>query len=150
MRKNYKAMTLMEIIIVIVIIGILSMAGVVGYRQTMLNARDREAQAMLRLIKHAADVWRVEMGFYVSPTNPLVSVGCGNTGACNATLRLNLADPAPADTVWIYSVRNVAANSFCTQAAAGQAGQGAGFHINRNVTTGVDDSNLNPLPAGGC
>jgi prepilin-type N-terminal cleavage/methylation domain-containing protein len=70
MKRN-KAMTLMEIIIVIVLIGILSSAGVVGYRQTVLNARNREAQAMLRLITHAEDVWRVEMNDLLPAEIPL-------------------------------------------------------------------------------
>ncbi len=142
MKRN-KAMTLMEIIIVIVLIGILSSAGVVGYRQTVLNARNREAQAMLRLITHAEDVWRVETNNYIA---------CANTAACNTTLRLNLPDPAAADTVWVYSVVQVTAepDSFCTQALPGAQGAGAGFHIRRNAATGVNESNLNPLPAGGC
>ncbi|MFA5336740.1 MAG: prepilin-type N-terminal cleavage/methylation domain-containing protein [Candidatus Omnitrophota bacterium] len=139
--KKIKAMTLMEIIIVIVLIGILSMAGVVGYRRTVLSARDREAQAMLRLITHAEDVWRIETNNYIA---------CANTAACNATLRLSLPDPAAA--TWVYSVGQITVDpdSFCTQAAAGPQGAGNGFHIRRNATTGVNESNQNPLPAGPC
>ena len=132
MRKTKNAMTLMEIIVVIVLVGILSMAGVVGYRQTVLNARNREAQAMLRLIKHAAEVQRVEMNTYVG-------AACANTAACNVSLRLNLPVPAAGQETWIYSVPVATATNFCVQAAPGPLGAGAGFSIRRNVTTGLDE-----------
>lgn len=138
MRKTKDAMTLMEIIIVIVLVGILSMAGAVGYRETVLRARDREAQAMLRLLKHAEEVWRVEMNTYI---------GCANTAACNATLRLNLPVPPGGQETWIYSVAPATATNFCAQVAAGPLGAGAGFSIRRNVTTGLDQQD--PV-AGGC
>jgi len=127
----------MEIIIVIVVIGILSMAGMVGYRQTVLRARDREAQAMLRLIKHAEEVLRVEAGAYAL---------CADTAACNATLRLNL--PAPANATWLYSVPVATATNVCVQALAGPAGQGNGFSIRRNNAPGGIDQQ-DPV-AGGC
>jgi len=141
MKQMNKAMTLMELIIVIVIIGILSMAGVMGYRRTVLSARDREAQAMLRLIAHAEDVWRVETNNYIA---------CGSTNNCNATLRLNLPEPNPA--IWNYSVTQVTVDpdSFCTQAVAGAGGAGNGFHLRRNAVTGVNEGNLATLPAGPC
>jgi prepilin-type N-terminal cleavage/methylation domain-containing protein len=139
MRKTKNAMTLMEIIIVIVIIGILSMAGMVGYRQTVLRARDREAQAMLRLVKHAEEVLRLEAGAYA---------GCANTAACNVTLRLNLPDPGAANATWLYSVPVATATNVCAQALAGPAGQGAGFSIRRNNAPGGIDQQ-DPV-AGGC
>jgi len=139
MKQMNKAMTLMELIIVIVIIGILSMAGVMGYRRTVLSARDREAQAMLRLIAHAEDVWRVETNNYIA---------CGSTDNCNATLRLNL----PGTPIWNYSVTQVTAepDSFCAQAAAGAGGEGNGFHLRRNAVTGLNEGNLVTLIAGPC
>lgn len=137
MGKTKDAMTLMELIIVIVILGILSMAGVVGYRRTVLAARDREAQAMLRLITHAEDVRRLETNNYIA---------CGSTANCNTLLRLSL----PVGLVWNYTVVQVTPVSFCTQAASAAPGQGPGFHVRRNAVTGLNESNLNPLPAGGC
>lgn len=129
MLKTKNAMTLMELIIVIVILGILSMAGVVGYRQTVLNARNRDAQAMLRLLKHAEEVWRVEAASYTA---------CANTAACNTTLRLNLPTGTAGQEVWLYSVPNAAATNFCAQAAPGPAGAGNGFSIRRNIPNNID------------
>ncbi|MDD4955720.1 MAG: prepilin-type N-terminal cleavage/methylation domain-containing protein [Candidatus Omnitrophica bacterium] len=148
MKQENKTMTLMEMIIVVVIIGILSMAGVVGYRATVVRAREREGQAMLRLIAHAEEVLRVETNRFVA---------CAGTVQCNNVLRLNLPNQNPAN--WNYSVVQVvnvanppAAVSYCTQAVATANNAGARtFHIRRNVPAGTDESNNMPeLPAGGC
>jgi prepilin-type N-terminal cleavage/methylation domain-containing protein len=112
LNKFRSAMTLMEIIMVVVLIGILATLGVVNFRKTVLNSRIKEAQSLLLLIRHAEDVVRSETNTFVN---------CANTANCNTVLRLNL--PEPATPTWTYSVASADADSFCATATpAGGSG----------------------------
>jgi len=116
--RDESGMTLMEMIIVIVLIGILSTIGVVGFRKTVVQARQKEARSMLRLIQHAEEVRRLEMGTYLA---------CADTVTCNAELHLDL----PAGGEWTYSVTvdGTAAN-FCAAAVSANFDT---FHINNGA-----------------
>ena len=114
MRKfDRKSLTLMEMIMVVVIIGILSVISTVGFRKTFLQSRDREANSLLLLIKHAEDVFRTENNVYTT---------CADTATCNGVLHLNL--PLPATPVWTYSVPNANATTFCALAHTTTPGLG--------------------------
>jgi prepilin-type N-terminal cleavage/methylation domain-containing protein len=135
-----KAMTLMEIIMVIVLIGILSSIGIVNYRDTLLRAREREAQSMLRLIKHAEEVVRLENGAFVR---------CEDNNDCNADLRLDI--PNPATPTWNYNVTLTVADgsAMCAQAVPDRAITGLrSWSIRRNVAVGGIDQ-ADPVQ-GGC
>jgi Tfp pilus assembly protein PilE len=107
MKTFQKSVTLMEIMMVVVLIGILATLGIVSFQKTMENARKKEAQSLLLLMKHAEDVVRTETNTYVA---------CDNSTACNDILRLNL--PTPATPVWSYSVPNAGNDTFCAQATS--------------------------------
>lgn len=112
MRILQKSMTLMEIIMVVVLIGILATIGIANYTKTIANARTKEAKSLLLLIKHAEEVVRVENNVYVT---------CANTTACNTNLRLNL--PNPASPTWTYSVPTAVSNTcFCAEAVTSVSG----------------------------
>ncbi len=118
-------MTLAEIIIVVVLIGILSTIGVVNYRKTVVNSHRREAQSMLRLIQHAEEVVRLETNAYVA---------CNGKTACDAALRLDLPTGD-----WTYSVTLVGTTNFCAEATSANYGA---YHIGNTAT------NADPLTCG--
>ena len=120
--RDESGMTLMEMIIVIVLIGILSTIGVVGFRKTVVQARQKEARSMLRLIQHAEEVVRLETNAYLA---------CANTTVCNTALHLDL----PAGD-WAYSVTANANVSFCAQALSTNFG-------NFSITNGAADPAAN-------
>ena len=97
-----KSFTLAELVIVVVIVGIFAAVAIPSYRRAVLKIQDKEACAMLSLIRQAERDYRLEYSTYV---------GCVDTAACNATLNLSLSNES-----WEYSVPNSAAATFCAQA----------------------------------
>jgi len=97
--KNF--FTLIELMMVGVIIGILVMIGLPAYRKAVLKARDREAQAMLRLIREAERDYYLDYDVYI---------GCTDTDDCNAKLGLDLPSQ-----YWDYEVAT-SGDQFCAHA----------------------------------
>ena len=99
--KNF--FTLTELMMVVIIIGILVMIGFPTYRKAVLKARDREAQAMLRLIKEAERDYYLDYDKYI---------GCTDTDDCNAKLGLDLPSQ-----YWSYKVNvSPSGDKFCAHA----------------------------------
>lgn len=123
MPKN-RAVTLMELIIVVIILGILATMGVVNYRKTTLSAFEKEAQSNLRLIQSAEEVYFLEMNTYVGCTIP------GNaTTSCNGVLHLSLPErnwtyAAAGNTTTFNAVAAPAAGSDAVGARSYQMGHG--------------------------
>jgi prepilin-type N-terminal cleavage/methylation domain-containing protein len=82
-----RAVTLMEIMTVLIIVGIVSAIGMLNYTNVKERAMGKEAQANLRLIAAAQRIYRMESGFYYPPGGgaPVIS-------AINDNLRLTLAN----------------------------------------------------------
>lgn len=97
-----RAYTLTEVLMVVILLMILASITVPFYHKTVKTARDREASSMLRLIREAERIYRLENGAYLV---------CANTSACNTGLNLNL----PTQT-WSYSVSSSASDKFCAEA----------------------------------
>jgi len=97
--------TLVEIIIVIIILGILATLGLTQFGGARERALDREAQANLKLIIAAAKIYRMEFGGYYA---------AANTADINANYRLLL--PTPANPNWNYSTTVGGASNYCAQA----------------------------------
>ncbi|MFH1772460.1 MAG: prepilin-type N-terminal cleavage/methylation domain-containing protein [Candidatus Omnitrophota bacterium] len=101
-RVKNKAFTLLEVLVIVIIIGILARLAFVNYSRVQENARDREAEAMLDLIKSAERMHQLETGSHVN---------CANTLACSQGLDLDLPSKD-----WNYTVTGASQTSFCTQA----------------------------------
>ena len=98
-----KTFTLTELLTVIIIISILILIGVPSYRKAILKARDREAQAMLKLIKEAERSYYIDYDDYVA---------CTDVEDCNAKLGLDLPSQ-----YWDYEVdTNPTGDQFCAHA----------------------------------
>ena len=69
--KNHSAITLTELVLVVIIVGILVSFGIPKYQKVIKQAKEKDAILNLRLIKAAQNVYRAEMGiFYPDSTGP--------------------------------------------------------------------------------
>jgi type IV pilus assembly protein PilA len=105
--RSRRGFTLIEMMIVIVIVGILAVLAVVGYRKLILTAHTSEATSMIQSIRTAQEAYHAETQTYVSTsTSPTATLypaavpgafktgwGAGITGVCPAL-------PAAAVTCW--------------------------------------------------
>ena len=91
MLKQAKAITLLEILSVVIIIGILAALALPRFGMMKERALDKEAKANLKLIQAAEKIYRMEY---------LVYRACGDTGEVNQDLKLFL--PAGGDRNWTY------------------------------------------------
>ena len=103
--KN-KGITLIELLIVIVIVGILAAVAVPGYTSYMIRARRADAKTALEQVRATQEMWRAEHGGY-------------STDGTLAELQTTMG--APATTIsnyydWNFTVLN--ANSFTARAQA--------------------------------
>ena len=107
-NMKHKALTLIEILIVLVLIGIIAGFAVPRYRNTTTRAENREPQALLVLIRTAEEVRRLEQGGYLQ-----CGANCNNApGAVPPGLGLDL----PQGVSWTYTVPNADATTFCATA----------------------------------
>lgn len=88
-----KGVTLIELLIVIVIIGILVILSLPQYSQIRERAFDREAKANLRLMQAAERFYRLELGGYYASTD---------VGDISTNLKLSL--PSTTNRKWNYSI----------------------------------------------
>jgi prepilin-type N-terminal cleavage/methylation domain-containing protein len=71
MLRQGSAVTLIEILVVVVIIGILAALALPNFGRMRERAVDREAMANLKLLQAAEKIYRMEItGFYTSQANP--------------------------------------------------------------------------------
>jgi len=96
MIKSIRAVTLLEILTVIIIIGILVALALPNFGTMKERALDREAKANLKLIQAAEKIYRMEAGFYYPKDADNFET---NIGTINTNLRLSLTERN-----WDYSV----------------------------------------------
>jgi type II secretory pathway pseudopilin PulG len=68
--KNEEGVTLGELLVVVIIIGILAMVALVQYQKTISISRVREAQTALRLIQAAQKMYRDRYGSFTVANTP--------------------------------------------------------------------------------
>jgi len=100
MYMNRKSLTLLELVIVVIIVGIIATFAIPGYLGVRQRAEGRQASTQLRLIHTAEKVEFLESDLYAA---------CNGFTACNTALDLDLPDDG-----WVYKV--VCAGGNCTTA----------------------------------
>jgi type II secretory pathway pseudopilin PulG len=110
-----KAITLVELIIVITIVVILATVAFPNFFKSKARAIDKEAIVSLRLIQAAEKIYRMEKGFYYPDT------GSADVAGINSYLKLSLPS-----TNWTYSI--IQGGSVATAQAQGSKGEkGIGY-----------------------
>jgi len=135
-----RAVTLTEVLTVIIIIGILAALALPQFTATRERALSKEAKANLKLIDAAERIYRMEMGFYYphyTQTNPE-----SDPAQINSNLRLVLTE-----SNWDYRVesRNSSANF---TAYANRDDQAASPY--KDCQYEMSDSNTDPVVSSGC
>ncbi len=114
LHRDIKGLTLIELLIVVVIVGILAGVAVPVYTQYMVRARRSDAKVVLEQVRAAQEMWRAERGSY--------AINDGN-GTAVAKLVNTMGVPASpiGDYNWDFTVRT--ATAFTAQATPNSARQ---------------------------
>lgn len=64
MPNNKKGLTLIELLIVIIIVGILAAIAIPSYTNYLIRARRADAKAALEQVRASQEMWRAEHGSY--------------------------------------------------------------------------------------
>lgn len=72
-RRHQAGFTLVELATVVVIVGVLAVLGVVGYRRHLNTARMAEATDMSAAIRKGQEAYKAERGIYADVSNNLSS-----------------------------------------------------------------------------
>ena len=107
-KRKQRSLTLLELVVVAVIIGILVTFAMPAYIGARRRAIDREAQSQLKLIQSAENMVKLETGNYIPCTNNLT---------CNVGLSLDLPPPTANGGNWDYVIPTANVISFSAQAS---------------------------------
>ncbi|MCM8783046.1 MAG: type II secretion system GspH family protein [Candidatus Omnitrophica bacterium] len=99
-----KGVSLLELLIVTIIIGILAALSLPLFERTRERALDNEAKANLKLIQAAQRIYQMEVGFFLD------CAGLGGASCINTYLRLSL--PAGLRSIWSYDTTAVGTDEF--------------------------------------
>lgn len=137
---NHKGLSLLEILVVILIVGILAGIAVPVYTNYMVRARRADAKTVLEQVRAAQEMWRAERGSYATD------------GGASAEVRLQNTMGAPVTTVgdytWAFTVKTATAfTARATPSTARQASDGWLSIDNNGVKT---DSNGYTYPDPRC
>ena len=97
--KGKEGVTLIEVMIVVVIVGILAAVAIPAYDNYVTRSRRSDAYTALETVRAAQEMYRAEQGFYTGALGSLA--GCSSTmGGDNYTVEnLNTGDPPTTYTI---------------------------------------------------
>lgn len=123
---DHKGITLLELLVVILIVGILAAVAVPIYTNYMVRARRADAKTVLEQVRAAQEMWRAERGSY--------AIDDGN-GTAYAKLTNTMGVPTTPVGFYNWSFSVLGANAFTAQAVplGVQAGDGT-LTIDQNGT----------------
>jgi type IV pilus assembly protein PilE len=135
-----KGITLLELLVVILIVGILAAVAIPTYTGYMVRARRADAKTVLEQVRAAQEMWKAERGSYATD------------GGATAEVKLQNTMGVPATTIsiyytWSFTVKN--ANAFTARATpTGSQAADGWLEIDQNGTK--TDSNLRTYPDPYC
>jgi len=134
--RGRKGLSLLELLMVIVIAIVLSSGVVVGFRAINIKAQEKEAQAKLRTILAAADVYRARFGTYPDSLLP--------TGTTSLVGQGYIQDPNPTPgtgnvlrTNWTFAISSPSATAITITATAnaGTVIYPRSFSVTKNLSS---------------
>lgn len=132
-RNRTRGFTLVELMIVVVIIGVLAVLAITGYRKYTYSARNAEAQQFLGAVRAAQQMYFEAFGRYCGDANPErwpADMPTGQTGKLNWDSPDN---PLPEDNAWYQlGIRSPGRVWFQYSLAAGEPGDNGGRAIRDN------------------
>jgi type IV pilus assembly protein PilE len=120
-RKSIRGLTLIELLMVIVIVGVLAAIAVPTYSNYMIRARRADAKTALEHVRAAQEMWRAEKGCYAQD-----GVDClGGASAGSAVTKLQTTMGAPPTQVgdYAWSFTALSATAFTARATPNRARQ---------------------------
>jgi len=102
-ERKGKGVTLLELLIIVVIVGVLATLGLMNYGGVREKSLTKEALANLQLIAAAERIYRMEYGTYYGPESDI--------GDINSVLKLSLSGRN-----WGYSITQAGADTFTSTA----------------------------------
>jgi len=105
-----KSVTLMEMLVVIIIIGVLAALALPNFGPFKEKTLEREAKASLSLVRAAEKIYRMENSFYC----PDSGTGTILTSAINTNLKLSFLTGSSRN--WDYKIVSTGANDFSARA----------------------------------
>lgn len=116
-----KAMTLLELLVVVIIVGVLATLGLVNYAGVREHSMGKEAVANLKLIAAAERIYRMEIGYFF----PHSSAPGPSVATINTNLRLSL----PQGERWNYAIPAAATTTFTATATRNRTGSACVYTI---------------------
>ena len=124
-RKSVRGLTLIELLMVILIVGILAAVAVPTYSNYMIRARRADAKTALEQIRGAQEMWRAERGCYAQ--DGVDCLGGGSAGTAEAKLQTTMGAPAAAISTyynWSFTVKTATLFTARATAVGSQATDG--------------------------
>lgn len=118
--RRARGFTLIELMVTVIIVGVLAMLAVVGYRRLVTSARSTEAKQMVQSIRVAQEAYRAEVGTYADISTNLNAAS--GYPACGLGL-----PPAKFVTAW---------GGACTCCKAGRTWTSLPVHVDGPVMFG--------------
>ena len=91
MMKGEKGVTLIEVMIVVVIVGILAAIAIPAYNDYVTRSRRSDAFTALETVRAAQEMYRAEQGFYAGAIGSLAGCGAAMAGD-NYTISITRTD----------------------------------------------------------
>jgi type IV pilus assembly protein PilE len=107
--RNNKGITLLELLVVILIVGILAAIAIPTYNGYMVRARRSDAKVVLEQVRAAQEMWRAERGCYAQ--DGVNCAGAALAGTAETKLQTTMGVPASpiggasGDYTWALTVK---------------------------------------------
>lgn len=126
---KHVAITLLELLIVIIILGVLALVAIPNYRGLPAAALHAHAQNSMAYIAHAAKIWSAEFGTQATPYPGPVSHGSFEAKLGTAVTGIDL-QAIDAEKIWHYALSNDLITATFQSSASSVCAKGSSFSYN--------------------